>query len=92
MIAEGRNVVAWEYKVDYINAEVTDKDVKAGTAGSKVTGQAEIKLGEWAQKGFEFHRSEVISVEVHKTSCFGNKTGESVHINLVLFVFRREVR
>ena len=84
--------MAWEYKIDYINAEVTDRDIKAGKAGQKVVSQAEIKLDEWAAQGFDFYRSEVIEVEVHQTGCFGKQTGSSTRLNLVLFIFRREVR
>lgn len=82
----------YEYKIDYIEAQVTDKDVKKGLAGQKTTAQVETKLTDWNEKGWEFFRSEVIHVEVKETNCFGKPTGESFTVNIVMFVFRREVK
>ena len=82
----------YQYKIDYIEAKVTDKDVKQGIAGQKTTAQVETKLTEWGEKGWEFYRSEVVRVEVAQTNCFGSKTGESFTINIVMFVFRQEIR
>lgn len=84
--------VRYQYKIDYIEAQVTDKDVKKGIAGSKTTAQVETKLTEWGEKGWEFFRSEVIHVDVKITNCFGKPTGESVTLNILMFVFRQEIR
>ena len=59
----------YEYKCDFIDANVTDKDIRKGSAGSKVTGQVELKLSEWNERGWEFHRSEVIDVSIKDTGC-----------------------
>jgi len=82
----------YEYKTDYIEATVTDKDVKKGIAGAKVTAQIETKLTEWGEQGFEFYRSDVVSVEVQETSCFGKPTGETINLSILIFIFRREIR
>lgn len=82
----------YEYKIDYLEAVVTDKDVKKGIAGSKTTAQVETKLTEWNEKGWAYYRSDVLRVEVKMTNCFGKPTGESMTINILMFVFRREVR
>jgi hypothetical protein len=87
-----KNSMKYEYKIDYIEANITDADVKKGVGGAKVTGQIEVKLGEWADQGYEFYRSEVIPLEVHKTGCFGNRTGESTRLRLLMFIFRKEIR
>ncbi len=81
-----------EYSIDYIEAKVTDTDVEKGIAGQKVTAQVETKLTEWGEKGWDYYRSEVIRVEVQKTNCFGSATGESFNVNILMFVFRREIR
>ena len=82
----------YEYKVDYLEAKVTDKDVKQGTAWPKIAAQSETKLTEWNEQGWEFFRSEAISTTVQETSCFGRPTGDVEHTNILIFVFRREVR
>jgi hypothetical protein len=82
----------YEYKVDYIEAIVTDSDVTKGVAWSKITAQTETKLTEWNESGWEFLRSEIINAEIQETSCFGNKTGKSQNRNVLIFVFRRDVK
>jgi hypothetical protein len=84
--------MSYEYKVNYIEAIVTDKDVSKGVAWSKLTAQTETKLTEMNELGWEFMRSEVIKVEIQKTGCFGSKSGESLNANVLIFVFRREVK
>jgi hypothetical protein len=81
-----------EFKIDYIEAVVTDKDVLKGIAGQKVTAQVETKLTEWGEQGWDYYRSEVIRIEVLQTNCFGGKTGKAHSLNLLMFVFRREIR
>ena len=82
----------YEYKIDYLEATVTDKDVKKGIAGSKTTAQVETKLTEWNEKGWDYYRSDVLNVVVQMTNCFGKPTGESLTLNILMFVFRRDVR
>ncbi len=82
----------YEYKIDYLEAIVTDKDARKGLIGPKTAAQVETKLTEWNEKGWEYYRSDVLRVEVKATSCFGKPTGESVTSNILMFVFRREVR
>lgn len=82
----------YEYKIDYIEAVVTDKDVAKGIAGQKITAQVETKLTEWGELGWDYYRSEVIRVEVKQTNCFGGTTGKSYVINLLMFIFRREIQ
>ena len=90
--ATGRGTIKYEYKIDYIEANITDADVKKGIGGAKVTGQVEAKLGEWADRGYEFYRSEVIPLEIHETGCFGKKTGETSSLRMLMFIFRKEIR
>lgn len=82
----------YEYNVDYIEATVTDKDVKAGTAWSKITAQTETLLTDKNEQGWEFYRSEVITTEIKETNCFGKETGESWTRRVLIFIFRRQVK
>ena len=43
----------YEYKVTEFNAKVTTSDLRAGTAGGKVSAQLEILLQEHAREGWE---------------------------------------
>ncbi len=82
----------YEYNVDYIEAVVTDKDVRAGDAWSKITAQTETLLTDKNEEGWEFFRSEVIATEIKKTNCLGKETGESTIQRVLIFVFRKEVK
>ena len=83
--------MAFEYKVDYVEAEVTDKDVEKGVAWNKIVAQTETKLTSLNEDGWEFYRSEVIPFDVQKTNCFGSPTGEKSSRRLMIFIFRRDV-
>lgn len=82
----------YEYKVDSLQAEITDRSVRDGTASKKVVAQIEVKLREWTDKGFEFYRSDVVEVGVKETGCLGLwKTGKSIDIQILVFFFRRQI-
>jgi len=82
----------YEYNVDYLEAEVTDKDVAAGGAWEKITAQTETLLTDKNEQGWEFYRSELISTEIKETSCFGRETGNSYTRRVLIFIFRRQVQ
>ncbi len=86
--------MAFEYKVDSVRAEINDRSVQDGTAGGKVAAQIEIKLKEWASKGFEYYRSDVVEVEVKGTCLFGLMPDpkSNFHITILVFFFRREIK
>jgi hypothetical protein len=81
----------YKYKVDYLDAKVTASDVSKGSAGQKIANQVEIKLREWADKGFEYYSQGMVDVSVHPgcSALFGQKT-ES--INVMVLVFRKPLR
>src|SRR5262249_29711341 len=89
---QGGRKVKYEYKVDYLEASVTDRDVRKGDAWKKTTAQVEVKLTEWNKNGWEYYRSDVMHVDVKQTNCFGSQTGESVTVNILIMIFRKEVR
>ena len=87
-----QTIMNYEYKVDYIDAKVTDRDVDKGIAWSKITAQTETKLTERNEQGWEFYRSELISTDIAKTNCFGSETGEKTSARVLIFIFRRLVQ
>jgi hypothetical protein len=90
--SRGRRKMNYEYQVDYLEASVTDRDVKRGDAWKKTSAQVEVKLTEANKQGWEYYRSDVMHVEVKQTNCFGSQTGESITVNILILIFRREVR
>jgi len=82
----------YEYKVSYIDAEVTDTDVSKGVAWSKITAQTETRLTEMNEEGWEFYGSEVIAADIKETNCWGKETGESTSARVLIFIFRRPVQ
>ena len=79
----------YDYKVDSIVAGVTEGDLRKGQGGQKVAGQVEIKLNQLAKQGFEFYREFAVDVSV-ASGCGSKK--ESRTIQIIVMVFRREVR
>jgi hypothetical protein len=53
----------YDYKVDYLAAQVMTSDVQKKVAEQKVAAQLEIKLREWAEKGYEYCNECTISVD-----------------------------
>jgi hypothetical protein len=92
LTSQGRTKVKYEYKVDYLEASVTDRDVRRGDAWQKTSAQVEVKLTEANKQGWEYYRSDVMHVDVKKTNCFGSQTGESVTVNILILVYRKEIR
>jgi hypothetical protein len=90
--SQGGRKVKYEYKVDYLEASVTDRDVRKGDAWKKTTGQVEVKLTEANKQGWEYYRSDVMHVDVKQTNCFGSQTGEAVAVNILILIFRKEIR
>lgn len=87
----------YEYKVDAIQATVTDADISKGVAGSVVAGQVELKLKELSKQGFEFYREFPVTVKV-KEGCFGSVQklfgqggSKDPTFTIIVMVFRRPV-
>ena len=54
----------YEYKVEYCDIRVTSAEVYQGTAGKKIIAQVEVKLREWADKGYEFYSQSSITFTI----------------------------
>src|SRR5262249_32267326 len=50
--SKGGRDMKYEYKVDYLEASVTDRDVKRGDAWQKTSAQVEVKLTEYNKQGW----------------------------------------
>lgn len=79
----------YDYRVDAIQAAVTESDIAKGVAGQKVGSQVELKLKELAKQGYEFYREFPVDVKVKK-GCMGK--GEETSITIIVMVFRRLVK
>ncbi len=81
----------FEYRVDAIQAAVTDSDIAKGVAGQKVGSQVELKLKELSKLGYEFYREFPVDVTIKK-GCFGFNLKEAGSITIIVMVFRRPVK
>jgi hypothetical protein len=81
----------FEYRVDAIQAAVTEKDITKGVAGKKVAGQVEMKLKELSKEGYEFYREFPVDVKVQK-GCMGVMSKGETNITIIVMVFRRSVK
>lgn len=79
----------YEYKVDAIQAAVSEGDIKKGVAGQKVGSQVEVKLGELSRQGYEFYREFPVPVKV-ATGCGSKKT--VYEVTIIVMVFRRAIK
>jgi hypothetical protein len=85
--------MAYEYKITSIQASITDRDVKAGTAGTKIVAQIETQIREWVDQGYELFRSEAFTAHVQGTCCFGlmKDNNKSFDIHMIFLIFRKEI-
>ena len=81
----------YEYKVDYINSNVSASEVSNGSAGNKVAKQVEQKITQHMQEGFELYQQFDSSVKV-KQGCLAGLIGRSSeYITITTTVFRKEI-
>lgn len=80
------DTLKYEYKVMPLKTTVTDKDIEAGSAGTKVAQQVELILEERAREGWQFYQYMQVEVEIQK-GCFNmfDKSPTSTHLYQVIF-------
>lgn len=82
----------YEYKVDFLEATVAEKDIKKGLSGQKVATQVELKLGEYQKKGYEFYSQNVVAVQVAPGCLTMLRGGKGFTVDIMIMVFRRVVQ
>ena len=82
-----------DYRVDAVRIDMPDSAVLDGTAPAKMAHEIELKLREWAVKGYEFVKSDVVTQEVKGSCLFGLMAScdNDVHMTSVILYFRRNV-
>ena len=80
----------YEYKVDVLQAAVSEGDVTNGVAGKKVGSQVEIKLSELAAEGYEFYREFAVPVTIKPGCEFGGN--KAYDVTFIVMVFRRQIK
>ncbi len=86
--------MTYDYRVDSVRAEVTERSVLDGTAGEKIAAQVELKVREWAARGYELQLSEVMSMCVKGTCLFGllpSKEGD-IQLDTFILYFRKAMK
>lgn len=81
----------YEYKVDSLEAKVSEADLKKGQGGAKVVAQVETKLADWAKNGWQLHSQNFVNVTV-APGCFSRLTGaKDFTVPIMILVFYRQV-
>ena len=79
----------YDFKVEYLNTNVTQKDIDSGESGRKVANQVEIKLQEMMDNGFEYYGRTTCNVNIKPGCTIGQNNSPSsviIHVN----IFRKE--
>jgi len=79
----------WEYKVESIEAQVSEGDIRQGLSGKKIATQVELKIMDLSEAGYDFYGQYPVEVNV-SGGCFGNKDMGS--ITVLVLVFRRQLQ
>lgn len=89
----------YEYRVDSIQAAITESDINKNVANQKVSAQVEMKLKELMQQGFEFHSQFPVTVKVNPSGCLtlipgiGKLfAGPVAEVTIIVLVFRRLIQ
>lgn len=80
----------YEYKVDSIQAAISEADLRKGAAGSKVASQVELKLRELSKQGYEYYSEFPVNVTIQR-GCRGRKSDKDNEVQLIMMVFRRKI-
>jgi hypothetical protein len=81
----------YQYKVDYINSDVSQSELASGKAGTKIAQHVEEKINAYSAKGYELYNQLSTTVAV-KRGCLEIFTGKKVeYITIITTVFRKEV-
>ena len=79
----------WEYKVESIDVQVSDGDMRKGVAGNKIATQVELKIMDLSEAGYEFYGQYPINVDV-SGGCFNNKIVDQYRV--LVLIFRRQIQ
>ena len=79
----------YDYKVKYLAANVSQKDIDSGEAGGMVAEQLETTLNQMTESGYEYYSSTNVSVGIAQGCMAGNNAQTST--TLKVDIFRKDV-
>ncbi len=77
----------YNYKVQYLKGNVSEKDINSGSAGTKIANQVEDTLNKLSGEGYEYYSSTTVSVGISRGCLSYN---EPTSTNITVDIFRKE--
>jgi hypothetical protein len=75
----------YNYKVQYLKGNVSQKDIDSGSAGNMIANQVESTLNGMTEEGYEYYSSTNVSVGIAQGCMAGNNAQTSTTITVDIF-------
>jgi len=81
----------YDYKVDYISANVSVSDMNTGKAGAKIASQVQEKINGYMSQGYELYQQFHTNVMVSPGCLDGLGGAKTRYETIISTVFRKEI-